>query len=68
MTKSEHTREYEDSFWMDSETSLVREEPEAKPICRLEALEGGALRRQLREPGSQELAPPAPQASRMRGV
>ena len=66
MTKSEETRE--DSFWLDGETSLVREESEAKPICRLEALEGGALRRQLRELGSRELAPPVPQVSRMREV
>ena len=53
---------------MDGETSLVREESEAKPICRLEALEGEALRRQLRALDSRELAPPVPQVSRMREV
>jgi len=36
MTKSEGAREYEDSFWMDGETSLVREESETKPIYDLE--------------------------------
>ena len=34
MTKSEETRE--DSFWLDGETSLVREESDAKPIYDLE--------------------------------
>jgi four helix bundle protein len=36
MTKSEGARKYEDSFWMDGETSLVREESETKPIYDLE--------------------------------
>jgi four helix bundle protein len=34
MTKSEKTRE--DSFWMDGETSLVREESDTKPFYDLE--------------------------------
>jgi len=34
MTKSEKTRE--DSFWMDGETSLVREESDTKPVYDLE--------------------------------
>jgi four helix bundle protein len=36
MTKSEGAREYEDSSWMDGETSLVREEPEPKIVYDLE--------------------------------
>jgi four helix bundle protein len=34
MTKTEDRRE--DSFWLDSETSLVREEPDSKPVYDLE--------------------------------
>jgi hypothetical protein len=77
MTKSEGARQYEDSFWMDGETLLkldgfkpssFREAPNATPVYDLKVLEGGALRRRLRQLGSQELAPPVPQASRMRGV
>jgi hypothetical protein len=66
MTKLEEMRE--DSFWLDGERSLVREESDTKPVYDLEVLEGGALRRQLRELGSQELAPPVPQPSQRRGV
>jgi four helix bundle protein len=36
MTKSEGAGEYEDSFWMDGETPLVREESDAKPVYDLE--------------------------------
>ena len=36
MTKSKRAREYEDSFRMDGETSLVREEPEPKTVYDLE--------------------------------
>ena len=36
MTKSEGTREDENSFWLDGETSLVREEPEPKAVYDLE--------------------------------
>jgi four helix bundle protein len=36
MTKSEGTREDENSFWLDGETSLVREEPEPKTVYDLE--------------------------------
>ena len=36
MTKSERTHEYEDSFWFDRETPLVREESEPKPVYDLE--------------------------------
>ena len=36
MTKSEGTRDHENSFWMDGETSLVREESDAKPVYDLE--------------------------------
>jgi four helix bundle protein len=36
MTKSELTREHDDSFWLDGETSLVREEPEPKTVYDLE--------------------------------
>ena len=36
MTKYEGTREYENSFWMDGETSLVREESDIKPVYDLE--------------------------------
>jgi four helix bundle protein len=36
MTKSEGTRKYENSFWMDGETLLVREESDTKPIYDLE--------------------------------
>ena len=66
MTKPEEMRE--DSFWLDGERSLVREESDTKSVYDLEVLEGGALRRQLRELGSQELAPPVPQPSQRRGV
>src|SRR6266513_5465261 len=36
MTKSEGTREDEDSFWLEGETSLVREEPGSKTVYDLE--------------------------------
>jgi len=36
MTKSESTREHEDSFWLDGEISLVREEPDSAPVYDLE--------------------------------
>ena len=36
ITKSEGARKYENSFWMDGETLLVREEPRAKPVYDLE--------------------------------
>jgi hypothetical protein len=68
MTKSEGPREHDDAFWLDGETYVIREEPGTTPVYDLQVLEGRALRRQLREPGSQELAPPVPQASRMRRV
>jgi four helix bundle protein len=36
MTKSEGTREYDDSFWLDGGTPLVREESDSKPVYDLE--------------------------------
>ena len=36
MTKPESTRGNEDSFWLDGEMSLVREESDTKPIYDLE--------------------------------
>jgi four helix bundle protein len=36
MTKSERTHEHDDAFWLDGETSLVREEPEPKTVYDLE--------------------------------
>ena len=36
MTKSESTREHEDSFWLDGEISLVREESDSAPVYDLE--------------------------------
>ena len=36
MTKSERTREYENPFWIDGETSLVCEESDSKPVYDLE--------------------------------
>jgi four helix bundle protein len=36
MTKSEEAREYENSFWLDGTTSLVREQPERKIVYDLE--------------------------------
>ena len=68
MSKSEGTRKRGDSFWLDGETLIVREEPDSKPVYDFGVLEGGALRRQLRELGSRELASPVPQVSRMREV
>ena len=35
MTKSEGTREYDDSFWLDGETYVIREEPETTPVYDL---------------------------------
>ena len=52
MPKSERTSTHDDAFWLDGETLIVREEPGSKPVYDLEVLEGGALRRQLRELGS----------------
>ena len=68
MTKSEGTREHEDAFWLDGETYVIREEPGTTPVYDLQVLEGRALRRQLRELGSQELAPPMSQPSQTRGL
>ena len=36
MTKSEGTREYDDSFWLDGERYVIREEPETTPVYDLE--------------------------------
>ena len=36
MTKPESTRGNEDSFWLDGETSVIREEPDAAPTYDLE--------------------------------
>ena len=36
MTKSEGAREYEDAFWMEDETPIVREESDSKPVYDLE--------------------------------
>src|SRR5436305_14577786 len=36
MTKSEGTREYDDSFWLDGETYVIREVPETTPVYDLE--------------------------------
>src|SRR5215470_12809109 len=36
MTKSEWARDHEDSFWLDGETSRVREEPDIEPRYDLE--------------------------------
>ena len=36
MTKSEGTRDCDDSFWLDGETLIVREEPDSKPVYDLE--------------------------------
>jgi four helix bundle protein len=36
MTKSESTREHDDSFWLDGEISVVREEPDTGPVYDLE--------------------------------
>src|SRR5438034_3841138 len=36
MTKSERTREHEDSFWRDGGISCVREEPDSEPVYDLE--------------------------------
>jgi len=36
MTKSESTREHADSFWLDGEKSIIREEPETTPVYDLE--------------------------------
>ena len=68
MTKSEGPREHDDAFWFDGETYVIREEPETAPVYDLEVLEGRALRRQLCELGSQELAPPMSQPSQTRGL
>ena len=35
MEKSEKMRREDDSFWLDGETSLVREEPDSKPVYDL---------------------------------
>ena len=35
MTKSEGTREYDDSFWLDGERYVIREEPETTPVYDL---------------------------------
>lgn len=36
MPKPKHAREDDDSFWLEDETLLVREEPEIKPVYDLE--------------------------------
>jgi four helix bundle protein len=36
MTKTESTREHDNAFWLDGETSLVREESDPKPVYDLE--------------------------------
>jgi four helix bundle protein len=36
MTNSERTREHDDAFWLDGETSLVREESDPKQVYDLE--------------------------------
>ena len=36
MTKSKETRGREDSFWLDGETSVIREEPETETVYDLE--------------------------------
>jgi hypothetical protein len=36
MTKSESTREHADSFWLDGEKSIIREESETTPVYDLE--------------------------------
>jgi four helix bundle protein len=36
MTKNENRRELDESFWLDNEAPLVREEPDAKPLYDLE--------------------------------
>jgi len=36
MTKPEGTRGNEDSFWLDGETSVIREEPDVPPTYNLE--------------------------------
>jgi hypothetical protein len=77
MTKSEKTREHDDAFWFGGERSVkldglkpssFQEAPDTTPVCHWQVLEGGALRRRLRELGSPELVPPVPQVSRMREV
>ena len=40
MTKPESTRGNEDSFWLDGETSVIREEPDAAPTYDLEERTG----------------------------
>jgi four helix bundle protein len=36
MTKAENAREHGDAFWLDAETSVIREEPEIAPVYDLE--------------------------------
>jgi len=36
MTKTESSCEHDDSFWLDGETSVIREEPETTPVYDLE--------------------------------
>jgi four helix bundle protein len=36
MTKHEHTGAAQDSFWLDDETPVIREEPDQKPVYDLE--------------------------------
>jgi hypothetical protein len=36
MTKSKNSHEGDDSFWLDDEMTVVREEPEKKPVYDLE--------------------------------
>jgi four helix bundle protein len=36
MTKPERAREWENSFWLDGESSIVREEPDATPVYDLD--------------------------------
>jgi four helix bundle protein len=36
MTKAENASEHDDAFWLDAETSVIREEPEIAPVYDLE--------------------------------
>src|SRR5436305_12152918 len=36
MTKSEQSRTHEDSFWLDSKMSTIREDPDAAPVYDLD--------------------------------
>ena len=36
MTKAENARGHDDAFWLDAETSVIRDEPEMAPVYDLE--------------------------------